>query len=192
MISIIPQHLSVLQSRAWTTDHAHQIVSNVLEHVSRWAPTPMVLNIIFPECGSGYHEWNVIVTLIQAGYTINEAIFMDSRIEPLWTEEWYRLALGNQVQMQIFYSYVALELWTQKQALHHKVLVIYINGGLKFGLSYCGCITHTKLGPSVCLNSAIQFWEWCDKNANNPIINFIGRDIRHPGDCKSWTDSCVR
>ncbi len=185
MISRILQPLPVLLSRAWTPDNADQIVSNVLGYVRRWVPTPTLdgTTVIFPECGSGYHEWNVILTLIQAGYTINEAIFMDTHIEPLWEEEWHRLSLVNKVKIQIFDSYPDLERWTQQHTFQLKVLVIYINGGLKFGISYCA-----KLGPSVSQKSAIQFWEWCAKNATNPIVNFMGRDILHPANCKSWSE----
>lgn len=190
----VPQTLqeNVLKSRCWITYHTDQIVSNVLQHVSRAEPTSMISTIIFPECGSGYNEWNVILALIQSGYVIKEVIFMDSKIETICVDEWYRLALVNQIQMQIFDSYIALERWTQRRVLHHKVIVIYINGGIKFGISHCGCIAHTELRPPACLVSAVKFWDWCDKNVTNQLVNFLGRDMMYPGNCKSWSELACR
>ena len=168
---------------AWTPDDAHQIVSNVLKHVNNWAPI-MISTAIFPECGSGYHEWNVLLALLREGYNIRDAIFMDSHIQPLWMEEWHKLAQANRVRVKGLDSYLALEQWTKQQPSQHKALVIYINGGLKFGKSYSA-----KLEPHVSQKSASRFWEWCDDNATNSIaINFMGRDMLHPANCKSWAE----
>ena len=140
--------------------------------------------VVFPECGSGYHEWNVLVSLLAAGYTINESIFMDSQIDPCNLLEWHRISVLNRVQIKVFDSYVALEHWTKQRTFTHKVFVIYINGALKFGESYCA-----KHGTIACLTAATRFWKWCHENAANQLtINFIGRDMRHPADCKSWAE----
>jgi hypothetical protein len=174
--------LPVLQNSACTPNDSNHIVNNVLNYVNKC--TSKVSIIVFPECGSGYHEWNVLIALIRTGYTINTAIFMDSHIEPHSVDEWLRLSQVHHVATKVVDSYVALEHWTKEQTSPNKVFVIYINGGLKFGESYCA-----KHGSSACLTAAAQFWKWCDQNAANQLtINFIGRDMRHPADCKSWTE----
>ena len=161
----------VLKCNAWTPDDAHQIVSNVLKYVNSCASTMRISNVIFPECGSGYHEWNVLSVLLQEGYPIRDAIFMDSHIEPWYVEEWHKLALVNKVKVIWLNSYLALEQWTkqqtyQSQSQANKALIIYINGGLKFGKSYS-----IKLEPEICQKSATRFWEWCDNNAANSITS---------------------
>ena len=109
----------------------------------------------------------MLIALIQAGYNINTAIFMDSHIEPHSVDEWLRLSQVHHVATKVVDSYVALEHWTKEQTSPNKVFVIYIN----------------------CLTAASQFWKWCYQNAANQLtINFIGRDMRHPADCKSWTE----
>ena len=120
--------LPVLQNSACTPNDSNHIVNNVLHYVNKC--TSKVSIIVFPECGSGYHEWNVLIALIQTGYNIITAIFMDSQIEPHSVDEWLRLSQVHHVATKVVDSYVALEHWTKQQTSPNKVFVIYIKHGV--------------------------------------------------------------
>jgi hypothetical protein len=170
-----------LQKYAFTPSYSSQIVHNVLKYLSETSQKKHPAStIIFPECGSGFHEWNVLIALKETDHNIKEMIFMDSHIQDEWIPIWQELATMNNIIITILRSYIELDKWSTNTNHQNDVIIIYINGGLKFGESYC---------KPECLESAVRFWDWCAKHAKNKnAINFIGCDMINPANCTSWSE----
>ena len=138
-----------------------------------------VHTIVFPECGSGYHEWTIVCELIKQGHHIDQVVFMDSMIgdnklpSSQWLQCWKCMATELNINILTFTSYIELAHWANNT--HATVFVIYINGSFKFGPSYCG--------PNDCEECrlyACHFWEWCSKHCANQLGNIVRDRIVQP------------
>jgi hypothetical protein len=75
-----------LKADAWFLESSVEILSNIRREAESWAKEghPIVrkwqyatTTCIFPECGSGFHEWKVLALLKGRGWPLQHVIFMD-------------------------------------------------------------------------------------------------------------------
>jgi hypothetical protein len=171
----------LIQPHAWSLNDSHNIVVNVLEHIgAATSNTEAAITVVFPECGSGYHEWRVVHALKHAGYKVGTVVLMDSHVQPAWTDAWRCIALLYDVELVVLDSYMAIEQWSR--SCSSDVFVFYINGALRFGTCYCGLVN-----PSACQMYAVRFWGWCERVASNRIpLNFVGGSVFKLALCNTW------
>ena len=170
------------------------ILSNVMHHIVPCLPIVSTepkekhshgRTIIFPECGSAFHEWEVVCTLVSGGHDIAKIVFMDSALVPEWVMTWCQLAEVLAVEIVVLYSYVALEQWAWREisSSPHSVIVLYINGSIRFTPYYCG-----HYDVEECKASASRFGDWCHQFAiNQSPINYVRHSALRLAGCTTWT-----
>ena len=175
---------TILRTHAWGPEMSPLIVANVLQRVERHMCTIEGITLIFPECGSGYHEWEVVHALNARGHHIHTLVLMDSSVMSECAQAWHELSQTHKVDVVSLNSYVALEQWVQKMRPRQTIQVIYINGMLRFSPIHCG-----QLNSDICMKSAIRFWDWCDQFATNRLpLNFVRESVCCLAGCKTWGD----
>ena len=178
-----------LGSYAWSPQEGATIVVNVLRDVGRPDPLMRGVTAVFPECGCGYHEWAVVRALLTNDHRVHTVVLMDARIDPAWVLDWHCIAAECNTKLVVLNSYVELEKWTaalslSSNAMNQNVMVIYINGSLRFGPVYC-----RQIEPEVCKEHAVRFWQWCHYFASNRSpINYVGISTLWPAQSKTWSD----
>ena len=169
-----------MRADAWCPEAGHVIVYNVLKSIDCCMCTTSGVTVIFPECGSGYHEWEVVHTLLGKGHRIVRIVFMDRIIKLEWTMAWRLLSQLHKVDLVILDSYVALGEWVGGLSTPlAAVIVLYINGSFTF----------SQCGPDRSKESAVRFWEWCHQFAiNRSPLNFVRYGVCRMADSMTWSD----
>lgn len=174
--------MEAICTKAWCPDLNSVIVTNVLQNVHNTRN----VTIIFPECGSAYHEWQVVCALARRGHDITKVVFMDSAICLEWTETWQQVAKEQNVEIVILKSYIALREWAQSKG-HLNLLVLYINGTVRFTPYYCG-----QEDVEECMASASAFWEWCHQFAiNRTPLNYVRHNVFQIAGCTTWKELAI-
>jgi hypothetical protein len=169
--------LLCLKADAWFPESSVEILSNIQREAESWAMeghSIVAATCIFPECGSGFHEWKVLALLKGRGWPLQHVICMDKTIKDKWRGVWEELAKLHKVHLTVLLSYTQLKT-THKPS---RFLVIHVNAALKF----------TEGPPSTVSErpAAAEFWENCSRNAVNPPQNFIGNGVLNPAHSMSW------
>jgi hypothetical protein len=159
-----------LRSSAWAPESSDKVLACILDESQAWSRH--VSCCIFPECGSGFHEWQIVSSLLEEGQQIKNVIFMDAYIEKEWTVHWNALAKLHSIQLTILNSYDTLE----KLEKVGQSIVLYVNGCLRFGCDF----------PPESKEAAIAFWNWCQEGALNKPVNFVRGERLLPGGCSDW------
>jgi hypothetical protein len=173
---------------ASVVQHEAAILRNVCEHVREISTSEKsrIKTLIFPESGSGFHEWNVVRALEENGLKVDQVVFMDSWIEPCWVDVWKHHAETFGVKSFIrLDSYDALEQWCSDNSLDEpeSAIVLYINGSLKSHSSF----NHGR--SKECMIAAASFLRRCEKIAmNRKPRNFLGCDVTSIGLRQTWTE----
>ncbi len=165
--------VALLKEDATCPETSADVVNMVEQCSKRWSKK--VTTCIFPECGSAFHEWQVVSMLMQNGFQIREIAFMDAMLDPAWstavdltpetwTDVWKKLASLYNVNLSTFTDYRVLAQFAD-QTLGTS-LVIYINGVLRCSAA------HQPLSPRTALMGAAVFWKWCSNHAVNEPLNF--------------------
>ena len=162
----------VLSKQAYYAETSPALVANVLRGTSASMSTSKGgVTLVFPECGSGYHEWAVVKAMRARGNHVRTVVLMDSMSfitvpsnNECIKQAWQQLAQEHEVELVVLGSYVALEQWAmqQRQPPSQATLVLYINGMLCFSRSWC-----ERENPDACREAAMRFWSWCDRFAAN-------------------------
>jgi hypothetical protein len=168
--------LDVLSKQAYSPETSHAIVANVLRRTDTGtgkgtgkSMSKSGVTLVFPECGSGYHEWAVVQAMRARENRVCTVVLMDATVpsnEECIKQAWQQLAQEHEVELVVLGSYVALEQWVmqQQQPPSQPTLVIYINGMLRFSGRWCG-----RENPDACREAAMRFWGWCDRFAANHV-----------------------
>jgi hypothetical protein len=184
--------LEVLSKHAYGAETSPIIVANVLRGTSMSMSMSKSMStsghtLMFPECGSGYHEWAVVQALRARGHRVRTVVLMDAYVpsnEECITQAWQQLAQQHCVELVVLGSYVALEQWVmQQQPPSEPTLVLYINGMLSFSRHWCG-----REDPDACCEAAMRFWGWCDSFAANRVPhNYIRESVWCLTGSKTWS-----
>jgi hypothetical protein len=162
---------SALKSSAWAPETCGDVLDSVCEMSSSWGTH--ATGCIFPECGSGYHEWQIVSSLCEAGHPIQKVVLMDAYTDSDWIVHWKALAQLHSVNLTTLDSYNSLNA-LEKVGKH---LVLYVNGTLRFGSRF----------PLKSKEAAIDFWNWCHDGAANKPVNFVRGKPVLPGGCSDWS-----
>lgn len=185
----------VLLQDAWTPGDGQAILANVMKY-NPCNSGHKGLTLVFPECGSGYHEWEIVHVMIEAGHDIVRVVLMDSTIDPRWVAAWRSLSESHGTELVVLDSYVALEKWACSLHLLHEALpdatrrtvrVLYVNGAIRFGEFACNA------PPEAARRSAVKFWEWCDVFSINRVpFNYVGSSALRPALSETWMDMATK
>lgn len=174
--------LDILSKHAYGAETSHVIVANVLRGTSMNMSGD---TLVFPECGSAYHEWAVVQALRARGHRVHTVVLMDATVpsnEECITQAWQQLAQQHGVKLVVLDSYVALEEWVMQQS-SEPTLVLYINGMARFSRNWCGLED-----PDACREAAMRFWDWCDRYAANRVPhNYIRESVWCLTGSKTWS-----
>ena len=180
-------NMNLLGTYAWCPELSNAIVSNVLHDIEPCIKAVGVegVTIMFPECGSAFHELEVVRTLAERGHTIARVVFMDSAVASEWMVAWHQILQVRTVDIVVLDSYVALWQWAHEERYSpHSVLVVYINGAIRFTPYYCG-----QNDPEECAASASRFWDWCHQFAINRVpLNYVRHSALRIAGCTTWSD----
>lgn len=178
--------MDIIRTHAWCPELSSVVVSNVLHDIEPRlkAVGGEGVTILFPECGSAFHELEVVRALTDRGHTIARVVFMDSAVAPEWVVAWREIAQVQKFETVVLDSYVGLVHWAWGQNfLAHSVLVVYINGGIRFTPYYCG-----QRDAGECAASASRFWDWCHHFAvNRAPLNYVRHSALRIAACTTWS-----
>lgn len=165
--------LAQLKEDATCPETSADVVHMIQQWSKRWGKE--FTTCIFPECGSAFHEWQIVSMLMQNGFEIREVAFMDAMLDPAWstavdlmpetwTDVWNKLANQYHVNLFTFTDYQTLAKFAERSL--ETSLVIYVNGVLRCSAA------HQPLNPRDALIGAALFWKWCSIYAVNEPLNF--------------------
>lgn len=174
--------------RTSATDHIpHDTLPILLRHIREFVPKHQgSIKCIFPECGNGFFEWNVMQLLQETHkLQISEVVMMDTYIQTHWVDIWTRIAKRADVRLVVLSSYVQLWDWARSQdPTARSNLVFYINGCFRFSEAHCPA----PQTPELSRVAAVKFWRWCHSNALNNFTNFQYGNPVQPGMCDTWLE----
>lgn len=179
--------MELQRTDAWFPEALPRLLAEVKRLISSKADCRCATTCIFPECGSGYSEWQVVRVLqgvCRVGVT--EVLLMDTHTQENWRGAWAALAAQAGVRLVVQTSYEQLAAWAHGHAscCAPDCLVLYINGSLRFSPSTCP----PPCPPGRSKAAAIQFWLWCHAHALNAPANFLLGIPHAPGACVTWSE----
>ena len=169
----------MLRDDAHCPETVNELMSLIKEWSQKWAKSiepRLIETCIFPECGSGYHEWHVLAMLRSLGFCFKKVVFMDALLDlewssvigldaDTWLKAWGQLADSHAVSLASYKDYSSLGT-DANSGKFGKSLVLYINGHL-----LCSSASQPA-EPSQAKRDAERFWHWCSTNAINEPLNF--------------------
>jgi hypothetical protein len=105
--------MELLRADAWFPEALPRLFAEVVGLlVSSKADCRRATTCIFPECGSGYSEWQVVQMLQGVcGVGVREVVLMDSYRQDNWRDAWEALAMQAGVRLVALSSYEQLATW---------------------------------------------------------------------------------
>lgn len=143
-------------------------------HACGWVHPSKAMLVIFLGCGCAASETSLVLTMLQQGYNIKKAIFMDYDVCSSAISNIQDLMRNSNVQCGLAATYTCLCSEVLRQSFKwDKILVIGIHTGLRFS-------TDEQLDEYLC------FLEQCRQLANKNIVQAEFVNLQH----LDWT-CCV-
>ncbi len=101
-----------LRADAWSPGMLPALLRHIEQCVSSMPEYLRATTCIFPECGSGFHEWQVVKLLQDTcRMRLSQVVLMDARLHGHWRDAWATMAACAGVQLVTLTSYMQLHDW---------------------------------------------------------------------------------
>jgi hypothetical protein len=160
--------MDMLKRDTWSADR--DFTKIISDHVVEHANDEQTC-CIFPECGSGFHQWRAVEDMMERCY-VRTVLLMDSCVRSRWQKAWNSLAEQHGVEVLVASSYDELFEVARSLPAQIRKVVVYVDGAFRV--------------RTQCLPAATEFWGWCDSHVANAPVNFVNGCATRPGNCTDW------